>query len=174
MSSKSLPTRPQEPPRSLPRRSCSPVPVGCCFLTRFFYMFGPLKAAQHDPNMMDPRTRSRMRLCKYGHIGARGTQLWLAFPSHDATVCVCVCVCRNVPDRPGAENHHIFSSGCLPSLSGSRTRARNAYIPINFLFKSAHVQLRLPSLIFRDPGPSQKCLHFPLISCLDLLIFSSG
>ena len=110
--------------------------------------------------MMDPRTRSRMRLCKYGHIGARGTQLWFAFPSHDATVCVCVCVCvemfRIVREpriitisAPAAFRHSpeagpelemltfpinfslklfIFSSGCLPSLSGSRTRTRNAYI----------------------------------------------
>ncbi len=32
--------------------------------------------------------------------------------------------------------------------------------PINFLFKTVYFQLRLPSLPFREPDPSQKCLHF--------------
>ena len=46
--------------------------------------------------------------------------------------------------------------------------------PFNSLFKTAHFQLRLPPLTFRDPDPSQKCLHFLSILFLNLLMLSSG
>ena len=100
----------------------------------------------------------------------------------------------------------IFSSGCLFSVSGSRTRARNTYnsfelslsncsfsapaafppfpgagpepnmqtCPFNFLFKTVHFQLRLPSLPFREPDPSQKCLHFQLTFSSKVVIVISG
>ena len=46
--------------------------------------------------------------------------------------------------------------------------------PFNFLFKFVHFQLRLPSLPFREPDPSQKCLHFLSILSLKLVMFRSG
>ena len=46
--------------------------------------------------------------------------------------------------------------------------------PFNSLFNTAHFQLRLPSLPFREPDPSQKCSHFLLMFSVKVLIFSSG
>ena len=51
----------------------------------------------------------------------------------------------------------MFSSGCLPS-AGHELKILT--FPINFLLKSAHFQLRLPSRPFRKPDPGQKCVHW--------------
>ena len=53
----------------------------------------------------------------------------------------------------------IFSSGCLPPFPAAGPEPEILTFPFNFLFKSAHFQLRLPFLPFRQPNPSQKCLH---------------
>ena len=73
---------------------------------------------------------------------------------------------------------------CVYTCSGSSGSRQSSHVqlpepemltfPINFLCKIAHFQLRLPSLPFREPDPSQKCLHFQLTFSLKLLIFSSG
>ena len=73
----------------------------------------------------------------------------------------------------------IFSSGCIFSLSGSRTRARNAsmFFQISLQkcsFSAPAAVPPLPPLPFREPDPSQKCLHFLSILSLKLLMFSSG
>ena len=46
----------------------------------------------------------------------------------------------------------MFSSGCLPSLSGSRTRARNAYI--SFQFSLSNCSFSAPAAFPPFPGPS--------------------
>ena len=46
--------------------------------------------------------------------------------------------------------------------------------PFNSLLHTDYFQLRLPSLPFREPDPSQKCSHFLSILSFKLLIFSSG
>ena len=62
----------------------------------------------------------------------------------------------------------------FPPFPGAGPEPEMLTIPFNVLFKSAHVQLRLPSLPFRDPDPSQTCLHFQLTFSLKWFIFSSG
>ena len=51
-----------------------------------------------------------------------------------------------------------FLDAC-PSWSSFSPGPEMLTCPFNSFFKSVHVQLRLPSLSFREPDPSQKCLH---------------
>ena len=70
---------------------------------------------------------------------------------------------------------------CLLSWGASHTKRLGAgseaemlTFPVNSLFQTDYFQLRLPSLPFREPDPSQKCLHVLSIFSLKVLIFSSG
>ena len=67
------------------------------------------------------------------------------------------------------------STGCCPPpFPRAGPNPEVLTFPSNSLFKTVHIQLRPLYHPFREPDPSQKCLHFQLTFSLKVLIFSSG
>ena len=71
-------------------------------------------------------------------------------------------------------NINLLNRLLSPPFPGAGPNPEVLTFPMNFLFKSAHFQLRPLYHPFRKPDPSQKCLPFLLFLFLKVFIFSSG
>ena len=117
--------------------------------------------------------------------GGTGNKRWCGLRPHHLLLrqifyTHCSCSATSHPggiedDRICGEHHCSFSApAAFPDFPGAGPEPEMLTCPVKSLIQTVHFQLRLLSLICREPDPSQKCLHFLSILSLKLLIFSSG